>query len=90
MTTKRGSGCVQSMLPRKTLPHIVLGRNYVESFANVRQPQCIYSFLPVDWSPLQGPRGGQWEKVGSWTQGKKRGRVSGVLRAPLPLLAQED
>eukprot|EP00976_Prorocentrum_cordatum_P039929 811101-Prorocentrum_minimum.AAC.1 len=33
--------------------------------------------------------GAQWEKVGNRTQGKKRGRVSGVLKAPLPLLAQE-
>eukprot|EP00976_Prorocentrum_cordatum_P116449 1196165-Prorocentrum_minimum.AAC.3 len=39
--------------------------------------------------PRQGPRGGQWEKVGNWTQGKKRGRVSGVLSVPLPLLAQD-
>eukprot|EP00976_Prorocentrum_cordatum_P062544 1176759-Prorocentrum_minimum.AAC.1 len=37
-----------------------------------------------------GLRGERWEKVGSWTQGEKRGRVSGVSRAPLPLLAQED
>eukprot|EP00959_Pyramimonas_sp_CCMP1952_P150483 3149368-Pyramimonas_sp.AAC.1 len=36
------------------------------------------------------PRGEQWEKVGNWTQGEKRGRVFGVLSAPLPLLAQED
>eukprot|EP00976_Prorocentrum_cordatum_P052249 1054446-Prorocentrum_minimum.AAC.2 len=36
------------------------------------------------------PRGEQWEKVGNWTQGEKRGRVSGVMRAPLPSLAQED
>eukprot|EP00976_Prorocentrum_cordatum_P071709 1180431-Prorocentrum_minimum.AAC.1 len=40
-------------------------------------------------SPL-GPRGEQWEKVENWTQGEKRGTVSGVLSAPLPLLAQED
>eukprot|EP00976_Prorocentrum_cordatum_P092247 1188848-Prorocentrum_minimum.AAC.2 len=39
---------------------------------------------------IQGPRGEHWEKVGNWTQGKKRGRVSGVLSVPLPLLAQED
>eukprot|EP00976_Prorocentrum_cordatum_P074328 1181475-Prorocentrum_minimum.AAC.2 len=32
----------------------------------------------------------KWEKVGNWTQGEKRGRVSGVLSASLPLLAQED
>eukprot|EP00959_Pyramimonas_sp_CCMP1952_P429304 8991351-Pyramimonas_sp.AAC.1 len=32
----------------------------------------------------------QWEKVGNWTQGEKRERVSGVLSAPFPLLAQED
>eukprot|EP00959_Pyramimonas_sp_CCMP1952_P177358 3707424-Pyramimonas_sp.AAC.1 len=33
----------------------------------------------------------QWEKVGNWTQGEKRGRVSTVvLSAPLSLLAQED
>eukprot|EP00959_Pyramimonas_sp_CCMP1952_P020055 423464-Pyramimonas_sp.AAC.1 len=38
----------------------------------------------------QGPWGEQWERVGDWTQGEKRGRVSGVLRAPLPVLAQED
>eukprot|EP00976_Prorocentrum_cordatum_P059774 1175645-Prorocentrum_minimum.AAC.1 len=37
-----------------------------------------------------GPRGEQWEKVGNWTQGEKRARVSGVSSAPLPLLAQED
>eukprot|EP00959_Pyramimonas_sp_CCMP1952_P450102 9424525-Pyramimonas_sp.AAC.2 len=36
-------------------------------------------------------QGEQSERVGSWTQGEKMGRVSGVLRAPLPLLlAQED
>eukprot|EP00976_Prorocentrum_cordatum_P094111 1189661-Prorocentrum_minimum.AAC.5 len=35
-------------------------------------------------------RGEQWEKVGNWTQGEKRGSASGVLRAPLPLLAQEE
>eukprot|EP00976_Prorocentrum_cordatum_P059547 1175545-Prorocentrum_minimum.AAC.3 len=29
-------------------------------------------------------------KVGNWTQGEKRGRVSGLLSAPLPLSAQED
>eukprot|EP00959_Pyramimonas_sp_CCMP1952_P392643 8227238-Pyramimonas_sp.AAC.2 len=39
---------------------------------------------------VRGPTGEQWERVGNWTQGEKRGRVSGVLRAPLPLLAQED
>eukprot|EP00976_Prorocentrum_cordatum_P079753 1183692-Prorocentrum_minimum.AAC.1 len=39
---------------------------------------------------LKGPRGAQWKEVGNWTQGEKRGRVSGVLSAPLPLLAQED
>eukprot|EP00959_Pyramimonas_sp_CCMP1952_P234766 4905148-Pyramimonas_sp.AAC.3 len=38
----------------------------------------------------QGPRGEQREKVGNWTQGEKRGRVSRVLSAPLPLSAQED
>eukprot|EP00976_Prorocentrum_cordatum_P077336 1182646-Prorocentrum_minimum.AAC.2 len=38
----------------------------------------------------EGPRGEQWEKVGNWTQGEKRGRVSGVSSAPLPLSAQED
>eukprot|EP00959_Pyramimonas_sp_CCMP1952_P446089 9339756-Pyramimonas_sp.AAC.2 len=33
----------------------------------------------------------KWEKVGNnWTQGEERGRVSGVLCASLPLLAQED
>eukprot|EP00976_Prorocentrum_cordatum_P007441 148491-Prorocentrum_minimum.AAC.1 len=37
-----------------------------------------------------GPRGAQWEKVGNWTQGEKRGRISRVLSALLPLLAQED
>eukprot|EP00976_Prorocentrum_cordatum_P065891 1178091-Prorocentrum_minimum.AAC.5 len=37
-----------------------------------------------------GHRGEKWEKVGNWTQGEKRGRVSGVLSASLPLLAQED
>eukprot|EP00976_Prorocentrum_cordatum_P071529 1180358-Prorocentrum_minimum.AAC.4 len=35
-------------------------------------------------------RGEKWEKVGNWTQGEKRGRVSGVLNASLPLSAQED
>eukprot|EP00976_Prorocentrum_cordatum_P001097 22426-Prorocentrum_minimum.AAC.1 len=31
---------------------------------------------------LAGPkRGEQWEKVGNWTPGEKRGRVSGVLSA---------
>eukprot|EP00959_Pyramimonas_sp_CCMP1952_P343733 7200002-Pyramimonas_sp.AAC.1 len=40
---------------------------------------------------LAGPkRGEQWEKVGNWTQGGKRGRISWVLSAPLPLLTQED
>eukprot|EP00976_Prorocentrum_cordatum_P060226 1175811-Prorocentrum_minimum.AAC.1 len=40
---------------------------------------------------LAGPKvGEQWEKAGNWTQGDKRGRVAGVLSAPLPLLAQED
>eukprot|EP00959_Pyramimonas_sp_CCMP1952_P454856 9470607-Pyramimonas_sp.AAC.1 len=34
--------------------------------------------------------GEQWEKVRNWTRGEKRGRVSGVLSAPLLLLAQED
>eukprot|EP00976_Prorocentrum_cordatum_P068359 1179100-Prorocentrum_minimum.AAC.4 len=34
-------------------------------------------------------RGEKWEKVGNWTQDKKRGRVSGVLSASLPLLTQE-
>eukprot|EP00976_Prorocentrum_cordatum_P106996 1194566-Prorocentrum_minimum.AAC.3 len=29
------------------------------------------------------------KEVGSWTQGEKRGRVSGVLSASLPLLAHE-
>ena len=29
------AGCAQSMLPQKTLPHVVLGRNFVESFTNV-------------------------------------------------------
>eukprot|EP00976_Prorocentrum_cordatum_P116725 1196202-Prorocentrum_minimum.AAC.3 len=42
---------------------------------------CYYSTLL---------RGEQWEKVGNWSQGEKRGRVSGVLSAPLSLLAQED
>eukprot|EP00976_Prorocentrum_cordatum_P090728 1188231-Prorocentrum_minimum.AAC.2 len=32
----------------------------------------------------------KWEKVGNWTRAEKRGRVSGVLSASLPLLAQED
>eukprot|EP00959_Pyramimonas_sp_CCMP1952_P109204 2284073-Pyramimonas_sp.AAC.1 len=34
----------------------------------------------------------RWEKVGNWGgKGEGRGRVStGVLRAPSPLLAQED
>eukprot|EP00959_Pyramimonas_sp_CCMP1952_P454858 9470614-Pyramimonas_sp.AAC.1 len=31
-----------------------------------------------------------WETVGNWTQGEKRGRVSGVSSASLPLLAHED
>eukprot|EP00959_Pyramimonas_sp_CCMP1952_P213740 4472334-Pyramimonas_sp.AAC.1 len=35
-------------------------------------------------------RGEQWEKVGNWTQGARRGRVSGVLSATLPLLAPKD
>eukprot|EP00959_Pyramimonas_sp_CCMP1952_P248804 5201039-Pyramimonas_sp.AAC.1 len=39
---------------------------------------------------IEGLRGEQWEKVGYWTRGEKRGRVSGVLSTPLPLLAQED
>eukprot|EP00976_Prorocentrum_cordatum_P070859 1180096-Prorocentrum_minimum.AAC.2 len=34
--------------------------------------------------------GEQWEKVGNWIQGEERGRASGVLSAPLPILAQED
>eukprot|EP00959_Pyramimonas_sp_CCMP1952_P293734 6143387-Pyramimonas_sp.AAC.1 len=38
----------------------------------------------------QGHRGEKWEKVGSWTQREKRGRVSRVLSASLPILAQED
>eukprot|EP00976_Prorocentrum_cordatum_P114884 1195914-Prorocentrum_minimum.AAC.5 len=50
------------------------------------------------WPPIQayapslhqGQRGEKWEKVGNWTQGEKKGRVSGVLSASLPLLAQED
>eukprot|EP00976_Prorocentrum_cordatum_P085185 1185960-Prorocentrum_minimum.AAC.5 len=32
----------------------------------------------------------KWEEEGILTQGEKRGRVSGVSRAPSPLLAQED
>eukprot|EP00976_Prorocentrum_cordatum_P112907 1195611-Prorocentrum_minimum.AAC.1 len=44
----------------------------------------------LSFEPGTGPRGEQWETVGNWTQGEKRGRVSGVLSAPLPLLAQED
>eukprot|EP00976_Prorocentrum_cordatum_P086863 1186672-Prorocentrum_minimum.AAC.2 len=40
---------------------------------------------------VAGPNvGEQREKVGNWTQGETMGRVSGVLSAPLPLLAQED
>eukprot|EP00959_Pyramimonas_sp_CCMP1952_P447519 9370553-Pyramimonas_sp.AAC.2 len=39
---------------------------------------------------LAGPKGKQWEKVRNWTQGDKRGSVSRVLSAPLPLLAQQD
>eukprot|EP00959_Pyramimonas_sp_CCMP1952_P296394 6200526-Pyramimonas_sp.AAC.1 len=43
------------------------------------------------WGSDKGrSRGGQWQKVGSWTQGEKRGRVYGVLSASLSLLAQED
>eukprot|EP00959_Pyramimonas_sp_CCMP1952_P475134 9504023-Pyramimonas_sp.AAC.2 len=38
----------------------------------------------------KGQRGEKWEKAGNWTQGEKRGRVSRVLSASLPLLAQED
>eukprot|EP00976_Prorocentrum_cordatum_P063264 1177027-Prorocentrum_minimum.AAC.2 len=35
---------------------------------------------------LAGPKVGErWEKVGKWTQGEKRGRVGGVLSAPLPV-----
>eukprot|EP00959_Pyramimonas_sp_CCMP1952_P175906 3675737-Pyramimonas_sp.AAC.1 len=70
----------------------------------IRGTLTVYSFLSVDWSPLRvytlssqcgvssGRKwGNRWEKAGNWTQGEKRGRgVSGVLRAPLPLLAQED
>eukprot|EP00976_Prorocentrum_cordatum_P049308 995002-Prorocentrum_minimum.AAC.1 len=37
-----------------------------------------------------GPRGEQWEKVGYWTQGEKRGWVSGVVCASLPFVTQED
>eukprot|EP00976_Prorocentrum_cordatum_P073217 1180994-Prorocentrum_minimum.AAC.5 len=37
-----------------------------------------------------GQRGEKWEKVGNWTQGEKRGRVSGVLSASLPLMAPLD
>eukprot|EP00959_Pyramimonas_sp_CCMP1952_P131855 2756681-Pyramimonas_sp.AAC.2 len=35
---------------------------------------------------MSGLRGEQWEKVGNWTKGEKRGRAFGVLSAPLPLL----
>eukprot|EP00959_Pyramimonas_sp_CCMP1952_P156353 3269887-Pyramimonas_sp.AAC.1 len=47
--------------------------------------------LSQKYSKIQYTYGGEkWEKVGNWTQGEKRGRVSGVLCASLPLLAQED
>eukprot|EP00959_Pyramimonas_sp_CCMP1952_P092798 1941995-Pyramimonas_sp.AAC.1 len=40
---------------------------------------------------LAGPEGeSSGRKWGPGQGGEKRGRVSGVLRAPLPLLAQED
>mmetsp|Transcript_27909 Transcript_27909/g.61078 ORF Transcript_27909/g.61078 Transcript_27909/m.61078 type:complete len:857 (-) Transcript_27909:244-2814(-) len=32
---RRHRWLIQSMLPRKTLPHVVLGQNFVESFTNV-------------------------------------------------------
>eukprot|EP00976_Prorocentrum_cordatum_P097352 1190952-Prorocentrum_minimum.AAC.2 len=51
---------------------------------------CAAQELSPSKHASRGPRGEQWEKVGNWTQGEKRGRVSGVLRAPLPLLAEED
>eukprot|EP00976_Prorocentrum_cordatum_P062459 1176727-Prorocentrum_minimum.AAC.1 len=38
----------------------------------------------------EGQRGEKWEKVGNWTRVEKRGRIPGVLRASLSLLAQED
>eukprot|EP00976_Prorocentrum_cordatum_P082238 1184733-Prorocentrum_minimum.AAC.1 len=47
-------------------------------------------YTPMYRDTRLGQRGEKWEKVGNWTQGEKRGRVSGVLSAPLPLLAQED
>eukprot|EP00976_Prorocentrum_cordatum_P090816 1188267-Prorocentrum_minimum.AAC.2 len=39
---------------------------------------------------IQGPRGEKRERVGMLTRGQKRGRASGLLRAPSPLLAQEN
>eukprot|EP00976_Prorocentrum_cordatum_P077032 1182522-Prorocentrum_minimum.AAC.1 len=48
-----------------------------------------YANDPDQLSNIKGPRGEKRAKVGNWTQGEKRGRVSGVLRASLPLLAQE-
>eukprot|EP00959_Pyramimonas_sp_CCMP1952_P286900 5999669-Pyramimonas_sp.AAC.1 len=44
----------------------------------------------LDFLLTQGQRGEKWEKVGNWTQGEKKGRVSGMLSASLPLLEQED
>eukprot|EP00976_Prorocentrum_cordatum_P076138 1182180-Prorocentrum_minimum.AAC.3 len=42
------------------------------------------------WRAL-GPRGEQWEpQRGTGQGGEERKRVSAVLSAPLPLLAQED
>eukprot|EP00976_Prorocentrum_cordatum_P078227 1183016-Prorocentrum_minimum.AAC.5 len=52
---------------------------------------CFSAISHFRWSTSERPKVGErWEKVGNWTQGEKRGRVSGLLSAALPLLAQED
>eukprot|EP00976_Prorocentrum_cordatum_P068861 1179315-Prorocentrum_minimum.AAC.4 len=67
--------------PRQTQWTLSLARYVVCGLRRTLEARSVvYVFL---W-------GEKWEKVGNWTQGEKRGRVSGVLSASLPLLAQED
>eukprot|EP00959_Pyramimonas_sp_CCMP1952_P150691 3153647-Pyramimonas_sp.AAC.2 len=68
---------------RDTAP-IVVGSYQIRMPPMVGRGDIAIPFLFLE----QGPRGEQCEKVGNWTQGEKR--VSGVLSAPLPLLAQEE